>query len=115
MELVVKNMKIEVDLNLTEVIGHVVIWGIIGVITLGIGFMVYPYSALKLLLNKTYLIDRTSSRKIGKFKCNVNLASQIGHAIVWFFITLITFGLGGLLYLYYVVKFVLNEVEIEQL
>jgi hypothetical protein len=107
-----QNVKLKSNASLGEVIGHAFIWLLLSIVTLGVAFMLYPYSVMKLIINRTELVDRSSGALIGKLKCDITITSQIGHAIIWFFIGLFTLGLGFLVYFHHVVKFVLDNTEI---
>ncbi|HHB82668.1 MAG TPA: hypothetical protein ENK61_04260 [Devosia sp.] len=45
--------RLSCDLNLGEVIGHVVIWILITIVTLGIGLLFYMFRTFRMCLNKT--------------------------------------------------------------
>ncbi|WP_265516256.1 DUF6693 family protein [Nitratireductor luteus] len=45
--------RLECEINLAEVIGHVVLWIIITIVTLGIGLLFYVFRTLRLCMNKT--------------------------------------------------------------
>lgn len=48
--------RLECDLNLAEVIGHVILWIIITIVTLGIGLLFYVFRTLRLCMNKTRMV-----------------------------------------------------------
>jgi len=52
--------KLECRLELTEIIGHIVLWLLIGIITLGIGLLVFHFMIFRMCLNKTVVIPRVS-------------------------------------------------------
>ncbi|MCF6303550.1 MAG: DUF898 domain-containing protein, partial [Devosiaceae bacterium] len=45
--------RLDCDLNLGEVIGHVVIWILITIVTLGIGLLFYMFRTFRMCINKT--------------------------------------------------------------
>ena len=49
---------VNTSLSMLEVLGHIVIWLIVCVFTLGIGLLFWPYSAAKLILNSMVLESR---------------------------------------------------------
>jgi len=110
-----RQLKIKVELTVIEIILHAILWLIIGIITLGVGLMIYPYSVFKLVFNKAYLVDSVSSENIGKLKCELDIYSQIGHAVLWYIIGIITIGWGFLIYFYHVIKLALDRITIEDL
>jgi hypothetical protein len=80
------------------------------VISLGIGLFFYPYSFSKFVLNRTYIISAANQR--AKLVCDLDIASQLGHIIGWFFLTLITFGIAYPFYLYKTWNFALNRTHL---
>lgn len=45
--------RLQCELNLAEVIGHIIIWILITIVTLGIGLIFYAFRTLRLCLSKT--------------------------------------------------------------
>lgn len=103
--------RIEVGFTMMDVLGHIIIWTIISIITLGIGLFFWPYAAAKLIINGITIYD-SADVKVGKLKCELSTGSQIGHIILWIFITIITFGLAFVFYLFGVVRTALNKTVI---
>ncbi len=50
--------RLECDLQLTEIIGHIVIWIVIGFVTLGIGFLVFHFMIFRMCLNRTIVVPK---------------------------------------------------------
>lgn len=98
------------ELKAADAIGHVVIWVLLSIVTLGFCLFLYPYAFTKYVLNKTYIMDGT--RKAYRFKCNLTITSQIGHAIMWYLLAIITLGLAFFIYIYKVYTYVLNNTEL---
>ena len=48
--------RLECELNLAEMIGHILIWILISIVTLGIGLAFYVFRTLRLCFNKTRLV-----------------------------------------------------------
>lgn len=47
--------RLTCDLNLAEMIGHILIWILITIVTFGFGFILYAFRTFRLCLNKTYI------------------------------------------------------------
>jgi len=103
--------RVKADFSMMDVVGHIIIWTIISIITFGIGLFFWPYAASKLLINSVDIYDG-SDQRVGHLKCNLSAGQQIGHIILWFFITLITFGLAFPFYLFGIVRTAINQTEI---
>lgn len=48
--------RLNCDLNLAEMIGHIVVWILLTIITLGIGLIFYTFRTMRLCLNKTAIV-----------------------------------------------------------
>ena len=91
-------MNIKANVGTFDILGHLILWFIIIVITLGIGAFFFAYSFSKFIINRTELIDQHGVSH--KFKCDVDLFGSIGHIILWIIITILTLGLGYIFYFY---------------
>jgi len=48
--------RLNCELNLAEMIGHIVIWILLTIVTLGIGLIFYAFRTMRLCLNKTTIV-----------------------------------------------------------
>ncbi len=48
--------RLQVDVNLAEVIGHALIWVLLSIITLGLALILYQFSVIKRLLNAVVIV-----------------------------------------------------------
>lgn len=103
--------KLHVNFTMMDVLGHIIIWTILSIITFGIGGFFWPYAALKLIINNLEIQDNTGAR-VGKFNCTLSAGQQIGHILLWLILTVITFGLAFPFYLFGVVRTAFNQTEI---
>ncbi|WOC14762.1 DUF6693 family protein [Pseudochrobactrum sp. MP213Fo] len=104
--------KLRCNFSTGEAIGHVIIWVLLTLITLGLALLVFPYYMNKVVLNRTEILD-AHGRAIGKFRCDFNLASSIGHVIIWFFLIIFTLGIAAFFYAYRIMRVLLNDTVIE--
>ncbi|WP_199197114.1 DUF6693 family protein [Ensifer sp. NM-2] len=104
--------RLKCSFSTTEAIGSVIIWIILTVITVGLALVVFPYYLNRAVLNKTELLDGTG-RAIGRLNCTFNIGHSVGHVILWVLLIIITLGLAGFLYVYRVLRVVLNETRVE--
>jgi len=105
--------KFEVDLDIPSSIGHVILWYFLMIITLGLAAFLYPYALSKFVLNRTYIV--TDGKRIKRLKVELDLASQIGHVVIWVLLTIVTLGLAYFIFLYQIGKFILNKTEVVDL
>ena len=103
--------RINVGFTMMDVLGHVIIWTILSIITFGIALFFWPYAAAKLIINSLTLYDSTDN-KVGRLHCDLSAGQQVGHVILWIFITVITAGLAFPFYLFGVFRTALNQTEI---
>ncbi|TWF56551.1 DUF6693 family protein [Neorhizobium alkalisoli] len=103
--------KFRCNFSVTEAIGSIIIWIILSIVTLGLALLIFPYYLNRAVLNKTEVLD-AAGRPIGRLDCQFNLASSIGHVILWFLLIIVTLGLASFIYVYRVLRVVLNETRI---
>ncbi|MGX9417393.1 DUF6693 family protein [Vibrio sp. RC27] len=102
-------MKIRADVGTLDILGHLIIWFILTVITAGIALFFYPYSFSKFILNRSEFVD--DQGRATKMTCNINMFGNIGHIILWMIISILTLGLGYAFYFYKVWNYALNNTE----
>lgn len=105
-------MKIKADIPVIDILGHVVLWIILGVITLGIALFFFPYSFSKFIINRTSVVE-IEKGVVRRLKCEIDLFANIGHVIIWILITIVTLGLGYIFYFYRVWNYALNNMQVE--
>ncbi|WP_313198493.1 DUF6693 family protein [Rhizobium sp.] len=104
--------RLRCEFSIGQSIGHVIVWVVLTIVTLGLALLVFPYYLNRAVLNRTEVLDQ-QGRPIGKLRCNFDLISSIGHVIIWGILILVTFGIAGFFYLYRVVRVVLSDTVIE--
>jgi hypothetical protein len=104
-------IRFKCDFGVTETIGQVLIWILLTIVTLGLALIVFPYYFNKVVLNRTEVID-AGGRAIGKLDCQFNLASSIGHVIIWVLLIIVTLGIAAFFYAYRVLRVLLNDTRI---
>lgn len=96
---------------MTEGIGHVGLWVIRSVVTLGLALFVAPHSFLKAPINRASVVAG-SGRTLSRLHADVNGPDTVRHVVVWVLRTLITLGRSLILYQFLVIKRLLNAVVI---
>jgi len=104
-------VNIKADLSILDIIGHLIIWVVLSIVTLGIALFFFPYSFSRFVINRTSVVDTAGVER--KMVCDINLFSNIGHIILWMLISLVTFGLGYIFYFYRVWNYALNNSRVE--
>ena len=108
-----KPMKLKCDFGIGDSIGHVIIWLLLTIVTLGLALFVFPYYFTRAIINKTSVLDDDGISIIGKLKCDISLGGVIGNAFIWLLLTIVTLGLAYIIYFYHVVRIVLSETTIK--
>ena len=104
-------MRLKADVAIFDIIGHLLLWLILSIITLGVALFFFPYSFSKFIINSTSIIDGSGVSR--KLNCNIDLFSNIGHVILWIVISVLTLGLGFIFYFYRVWNYALNNTVVE--
>lgn len=110
-ETLLRAARLRSDFSIADSIGHVIIWILLTIITLGLALVVFPYYFNRAVLNRTKVLDQAGN-EIGHLDCRFNLGSSIGHVIIWLILIIITLGIAAFFYVYRVVRVVINETRI---
>ena len=103
--------RLRSELTAIQVIGHVVIWLIITIFTLGIAGLFWPYAAFKLIIDSIVLSDEMGHSP-ARLRCSISFGEQIGHAILWAIAIVLTGGLAAPVYLFAVAHTAINRTEL---
>lgn len=103
---------IKCDLGLGEIVGQLLIWLLLSIITLGIAAFFLPYYMLKLPINRCTLVT-PDGRNAGRLHVDFSFGDIIGHMLIWIILTIITLGLGYFVYWYYVFRRLLNATTVQ--
>lgn len=105
-------MNIKANLSILDIIGHLLIWVVLTIITFGIALFFFPYSFSRFVINRTSVVD-TATGVERKMVCDINIFSNIGHIVLWMIISVLTFGLGYIFYFYRVWNYALNNSRVQ--
>lgn len=104
-------MRLQANIGIFDILVHLFIWLLLVVITFGIALLFFPYSFSKFIINRTYMIDAAGNEH--DMECNIDMFSNIGHMVLWFFISVFTLGIGYIFYFYRVWNYALNNTVIK--
>ena len=104
--------RLRSNLGTGDIIGHMLLWLLLGIISCGLALFLFPYSMGTLVINSTILIDE-HGRTIGRLRCTRGVGDHVGHAILWWLFALVTLGIAGLFYGYRVATDLLNDTVID--
>ncbi len=103
-------MKLRADIAVMDILGHMILWIFATIITFGIALLFFPYSFAKFVINRTYVVNADGTEQ--KMVCDIDLFGNLGHVILWFFITILTFGIGYFFYFYRICNYALNNTRL---
>ncbi|GAM76142.1 hypothetical protein JCM19241_440 [Vibrio ishigakensis] len=81
-------MKLKADIAVMDILGHMIVWFLLTIITFGIALLFFPYSFAKFVINRTSVVDEFGNQR--RMVCDIDLFGNIGHVVLWFFITIFT-------------------------
>ena len=102
--------SVKSNLSMLDVFGHIIIWLVVCVPTLGIGLLFWPYSAVKLVLNSMVLESKDGT---GRGQCELSLGSSIGHLILWAILIVCTFGIAYPFYIFGVARTAIDKATVQ--
>lgn len=105
-------MTIKANLSILDIIGHLLLWLVLSILTLGVALFFFPYSFARFVINRTSVVDQATGVE-RNMVCDINIFSNIGHIILWILISLLTFGIGYIFYVYRVWNYALNNSRVE--
>lgn len=94
-----QNLQLKSELGAFDVLGHLIIWLLLTLVTFGLALFVFPYYMQRFIISKTFAFDG-EGRKVGRLVCTIDLASIIGNIILWAIISILTLGIGYLVFMY---------------
>ncbi len=104
--------RVEVRVGLSEIVGHGVLWLVLILVTLGLGALVWPYYALRFIVER--VTWRGEEGTPYRLRVEGGLVGYVGHAVLWWLVILITFGLAAPFWIYDVYRVVLSQAAVER-
>lgn len=105
-------MRFKCKFGIGEAIGSAIIWILLSIVTLGLALVVFPYFLNRAVLNQTEVLN-AQGQPIGRLNCRFGVGSSVGHVIIWLLLIILTLGLASFVYVYRVIRVVLNETVVE--
>ncbi|SLN33068.1 hypothetical protein PSA7680_01550 [Pseudoruegeria aquimaris] len=104
--------RLQCDFSVVDAILNAILWFVLTIVTLGLAAFLFPFYLPKVVLNKTQVIDLDGNR-VGQMVCDISLRSVIVSALIWWLLTIVTFGLAYFVYIYRVYRIILNETRLQ--
>lgn len=103
--------RLRLDLDAFTMIGHVALWLLLALVTAGLGLLIVPYEAAKLILNSIIITDEFG-RASARLRCEISYTTQIGHCLVWALFVLLSGGIAAPFYVFALAQLALNRTEL---
>ena len=100
--------SLKCETTIGEVVWQIILWIVLSVVTFGLALALMPYYFIKALLNRTYIVDKEGF-KIARLEVEVSFWDILWHILIWFLLSIITFGLAYIVYWHMVLKRLLNS------
>lgn len=104
--------RLKCELGLGDMVGQILVWFVLSIVTFGLALFFLPYYIVKLPINRTQLLA-PDGRIIGRMRVDVSFGDILGHLLVWLLLSIVTLGLGYIVYWYYVARKLANATVIE--
>jgi Family of unknown function (DUF6693) len=85
------------ELDLGEVWPAFLVWLIVSVCTLGLGWIVVSGHFFRLILNSTAIVDAGGNR-LGRLRCDYDMDGRLAQVALWVAVSIATLGVGLLFY-----------------
>ena len=109
--MVPKGTKLRSDLDLRLVWPSFLVWLLVSVCTLGLGWIVVSGHFFKMLINSTLVVDEADT-PVGRLVCDYDVEADIPRIIRWVLLCIVTCGIGLLFYSFRAGKLALSATEV---
>ena len=106
-----KGARLRSDLDLRLVWPSFLVWLLVSVCTLGLGWIVVSGHFFKMLLNSTVIVDENDV-PVGRLVCDYDVEADVVRIVRWVLLCIVTCGLGLLFYSFRAGKLALSATEV---
>ena len=99
-------VKIQTNITMFDALGFMVLWLLLCVCTLGVGLFFLPYGLTKFIMNS---LTVEHDDQIGRVRCEMSAASDVGHIVKWILLSVCTLGIAYPFYFWGVLRTVINK------
>lgn len=89
--------RLRSELDLGEVWPSFLVWLVVSVCTLGLGWIVVSGHFFRLILNTTVITD-AEGRRLGRLHCDYDMDGRLAQVVLWVAVSIVTLGVGLLFY-----------------
>lgn len=103
--------RVKADFSVFDALLHVLAWVLVGIITFTIGFYFMPYGIANFIISNVYLVD-SNGQRVARLECDLTFSERLGHILVWFIVSILTLGIGFIVYNYMVWRYAFENTRI---
>ena len=107
-------LKFRNDIRLAEVWSPFLVWLLVSVCTLGLGWIIVSGHFFKLVINHTSVVDAEGQVR-GHLRCDYDVEREMRLIVIWLLVCIATLGIGLLFYSFHAARAAFNATEIEWL
>lgn len=100
------------DMRLGDVWMPFLVWLMVSVVTLGLGWIIVSGHFFKLVINHTALVDM-EGRTVGRLRCDYDVEREMRLVVLWLVACVATLGVGLLFYSFHAARSALNATEVD--
>lgn len=106
--------RLKNDLDLGKIWPSFLVWLVISICTVGLGWIVVSGHFFKAIINTTYLVD-ASGRRVARLRTDYDVEADLGRIVMWVIISILTLGVGLLFYSFHAARSALDATVVEPL
>ena len=104
--------RLRSDLDLGQVWPAFLVWLVVSVCTLGLGWIVVSGHFFRLILNSTAVVDPKGNR-LGRLHCDYDVEAHMGQVALWVVVSVVTLGVGLLFYSFHAARRAIDATHVE--
>lgn len=103
--------RLRSELDLRQVWPAFLVWLVVSVCTLGLGWIVVSGHFFRLILNSTAVVDAHGNR-LGRLHCDYDVEAHMGQVALWVLVSIVTLGIGLLFYSFHAARRAIDSTSI---
>ena len=106
------SFQFDCDFSIGDAILQALLWFVLIIVTFGLASFLLPYYVPKAVIERTRVMDM-DGEEIGTLAVDFSLGDAILNALLWLLLSIVTFGLAYIVYVYRVLRFILMQTRVQ--
>lgn len=106
------SFQFDCDFSIGDAVIQAFLWFVLIIVSFGLATFLLPYYVPRAVLLRTRVLDM-DGEEIGTLACDFSLGDAILNALLWLLLSIVTFGLAYIVYVYRVLRFVLMQTRVQ--